>query len=43
MNGKIVQGKYELFLQKYNEGVRKYIPIYREEYMSLVQWQIYRS
>ncbi|MPC08224.1 hypothetical protein E2C01_000800 [Portunus trituberculatus] len=29
MNGKTVLGKYELFLQKYNKGVRKYVPIYR--------------
>ncbi|MPC34159.1 hypothetical protein E2C01_027540 [Portunus trituberculatus] len=29
MNRRTIQGKYEIFLQKYNEGVKKYIPIYR--------------
>ncbi|MPC58083.1 hypothetical protein E2C01_052078 [Portunus trituberculatus] len=28
MNRRTIQGRYEIFLQKYNEGVKKYIPIY---------------
>ncbi|MPC92521.1 hypothetical protein E2C01_087614 [Portunus trituberculatus] len=29
MKGRMIQGKYEIFLQKYNKGVNKYISIYR--------------
>ncbi|MPC29235.1 hypothetical protein E2C01_022457 [Portunus trituberculatus] len=29
MNGRTIQGKYKIFLQKHNEGVKKYVPIYR--------------
>ena len=29
MEGKNVQEKYEAFLNKYNEGVKKYVPIYK--------------
>ena len=29
MKGKTVQEKYETFLSKYNEGVQKYVPVYR--------------
>ena len=29
MEGKNVQEKYEAFLNKYNEGMQKYVPIYK--------------
>ena len=29
MKDKTVQEKYELFLQKYNEGVKRFVPTYR--------------
>lgn len=29
MEGKTVQGKYEVFLEKYKEGVQKHVPLYR--------------
>ena len=29
MEGKTVQEKYEIFLMKYNEGVQKYVPVYK--------------
>ena len=28
MEGKTVQKKYEIFLEKYNDGVKKYVPLY---------------
>ena len=29
MEDKTAQEKYEFFLEKYNEGVQKYVPIYK--------------
>ena len=31
MQGKTVQERYEIFLDKHSEGVRSYVPVYRVE------------